>query len=228
MRYGQGGAWLSLNGESDFARTIRPALFSGKRTIAARRARERVASGSSIAAGSWSTSKALFFDVFGTVVDWRTSIARETEPILKPLGHSLDWFHSPMRGAANISPRWKKSVPASCRLPARRPAPAEPGAHPAALRRVGPRRGDVAQPQSRLASARRLAGRAARHGCAQAEILAGAGLQRQHLADGRCRAPQRPSPGMRSSGRRSRATSSRSRASISPPAKRSALRPATA
>ena len=36
--------------------------------------------------------KALFFDVFGTVVDWRTSIAREAELILKPLGHSLDWF----------------------------------------------------------------------------------------------------------------------------------------
>jgi len=38
------------------------------------------------------TVKALFFDVFGTVVDWRTSIAREFEAILAPLGHSLDWF----------------------------------------------------------------------------------------------------------------------------------------
>ena len=36
--------------------------------------------------------KALFFDVFGTVVDWRTSIARETEAILKPLGYTLDWL----------------------------------------------------------------------------------------------------------------------------------------
>ncbi len=36
--------------------------------------------------------KALFFDVFGTLVDWRTSIAREAELILKPLGHSLDWL----------------------------------------------------------------------------------------------------------------------------------------
>src|SRR5215216_3592801 len=35
---------------------------------------------------------ALFFDVFGTLVDWRTSIAREAEEILKPLGHSLDWL----------------------------------------------------------------------------------------------------------------------------------------
>ena len=36
--------------------------------------------------------KALFFDVFGTLVDWRNSIARETEAVLKPLGYSLDWL----------------------------------------------------------------------------------------------------------------------------------------
>jgi len=36
--------------------------------------------------------KALFFDVFGTVVDWRTSIARESEAVLKPKGHALDWL----------------------------------------------------------------------------------------------------------------------------------------
>jgi 2-haloacid dehalogenase len=35
--------------------------------------------------------KALFFDVFGTLVDFRTSIAREAEAILKPRGHALDW-----------------------------------------------------------------------------------------------------------------------------------------
>jgi 2-haloacid dehalogenase len=38
------------------------------------------------------TPKALFFDVFGTLVDWRSSIAREAETILAPLGHSLDWL----------------------------------------------------------------------------------------------------------------------------------------
>ncbi len=35
--------------------------------------------------------KALFFDVFGTLVDGRTSIARETEVLLKPLGFAVDW-----------------------------------------------------------------------------------------------------------------------------------------
>jgi 2-haloacid dehalogenase len=36
--------------------------------------------------------KALFFDVFGTLVDWRTGVAREAERILKPLGFALDWL----------------------------------------------------------------------------------------------------------------------------------------
>jgi 2-haloacid dehalogenase len=34
---------------------------------------------------------ALFFDVFGTLVDWRASVAREAAAALKPAGHSLDW-----------------------------------------------------------------------------------------------------------------------------------------
>ncbi len=36
--------------------------------------------------------KALFFDVFGTLVDWRTSIAREAEALLEPQGFALDWL----------------------------------------------------------------------------------------------------------------------------------------
>jgi 2-haloacid dehalogenase len=36
--------------------------------------------------------KALFFDVFGTLVDWRRGIAREAEIILEPLGTTLDWL----------------------------------------------------------------------------------------------------------------------------------------
>src|ERR1700746_1924209 len=35
--------------------------------------------------------KALFFDVFGTLVDWRSSIAREAEALLKPKGLRLDF-----------------------------------------------------------------------------------------------------------------------------------------
>ena len=35
--------------------------------------------------------KALVFDVFGTLVDWRASIAREARDILSPLGIAIDW-----------------------------------------------------------------------------------------------------------------------------------------
>ena len=35
--------------------------------------------------------KALLFDVFGTVVDWRESVAREARAALEPLGASADW-----------------------------------------------------------------------------------------------------------------------------------------
>jgi 2-haloacid dehalogenase len=37
-------------------------------------------------------AKALFFDVFGTLVDWRSSVAREAEAILKPRGFAFDPF----------------------------------------------------------------------------------------------------------------------------------------
>jgi 2-haloacid dehalogenase len=36
--------------------------------------------------------RALFFDVFGTIVDWRTGVAREAQAILKPLGYALVWL----------------------------------------------------------------------------------------------------------------------------------------
>lgn len=36
--------------------------------------------------------KALIFDVFGTLVDWRSSIARETRKALSPLGINIDWL----------------------------------------------------------------------------------------------------------------------------------------
>ncbi len=35
--------------------------------------------------------KALIFDVFGTLVDWRSSIAREARQVLTPLGITIDW-----------------------------------------------------------------------------------------------------------------------------------------
>lgn len=40
---------------------------------------------------SFADVRALFFDVFGTLVDFRSSVAREAETILGPQGHVLDW-----------------------------------------------------------------------------------------------------------------------------------------
>jgi 2-haloacid dehalogenase len=36
--------------------------------------------------------KALFFDVFGTLVDWRAGIARDAKALIAPKGHQLDWL----------------------------------------------------------------------------------------------------------------------------------------
>lgn len=56
-----------------------------------------LAGGGLIAAGRGQAAtaggvKALVFDVFGTLVDWRTSVARESRALLEPLGHQLDWI----------------------------------------------------------------------------------------------------------------------------------------
>jgi len=45
----------------------------------------------SSASGNAMNVKALFFDVFGTLVDFRTGVAREAERILGAAGHKLDW-----------------------------------------------------------------------------------------------------------------------------------------
>lgn len=36
--------------------------------------------------------KALFFDVFGTLVDWRSGVARQAQTVLQPRRISLDWL----------------------------------------------------------------------------------------------------------------------------------------
>jgi len=41
---------------------------------------------------STASVKALIFDVFGTLTNWRNSVAREAERQLAPLGYRLDWI----------------------------------------------------------------------------------------------------------------------------------------
>ncbi|MEJ0093584.1 MAG: haloacid dehalogenase type II [Methylocella sp.] len=47
--------------------------------------------GAMAGASPHSEIKALFFDVFGTLVDWRSGVAAQAEAILAPLGYALDW-----------------------------------------------------------------------------------------------------------------------------------------
>ena len=81
-----------------------------------------------------SSVKALFFDVFGTVVDWRSSIARESELVLKPKGHALDWHAFADAWRDEYQPAMDevrdRRHPV---LQARRAASAQPRAYPAAL-----------------------------------------------------------------------------------------------
>jgi 2-haloacid dehalogenase len=48
--------------------------------------------------------KALTFDVFGTVVNWRDSIAREAKAALGPKGYDLDWHDFADRWRARYQP----------------------------------------------------------------------------------------------------------------------------
>ena len=50
------------------------------------------------------TPKALFFDVFGTLVDWRAGVAREAKAALAPLGIQLDWLAFAVAWRAEYQP----------------------------------------------------------------------------------------------------------------------------
>jgi 2-haloacid dehalogenase len=52
--------------------------------------------------------KALTFDVFGTVVNWRDSIAREAKAALAPKGYALDWHDFADRWRAGYQPAMAK------------------------------------------------------------------------------------------------------------------------
>ena len=52
--------------------------------------------------------KALTFDVFGTVVDWRRSVAREAAAILGPKGFDLDWNGFALAWRARYQPAMER------------------------------------------------------------------------------------------------------------------------
>ncbi len=58
--------------------------------------------------------KALFFDSFGTVVDWRRSIAQQAAAILEPPGHRLDWVAFADAAELNTNQAWRTCARAEC------------------------------------------------------------------------------------------------------------------
>jgi hypothetical protein len=66
--------------------------------------------------------KALVFDTFGTVVDWRNGVAREAERILKPMGYDLDWLEFASTWRREYAPSMEEVAPTAVRE-ARYPAP---------------------------------------------------------------------------------------------------------
>ena len=138
--------------------------------------------------------RALFFDVFGTLVDFRTSVAREAEPALHPRRLSPGLTPaSPMPGGPNISRPWKRCGSAG-----------SPYVKLDVLHRKDtqsaeflPRFGVPALPEETMRELTLAWHRLdawpevpAAIGAAEKEIPAGAAVERQHLADGRSRASQ--------------------------------------
>ena len=144
-----------------------------------------------------------FFDVFGTLVDWRTSIAREARGDPRAA--------RPFARLARLRRRLARRVSAGDGRNPLRPACRSAKLdvlHRRNLEKILPRfkvaglpEDDHAPPQSRLAPARRLAGFSAGSGAPEAQMHDRAGVERQHLADGRAGAPQQLSlgrdPGLR-------------------------------
>ena len=103
--------------------------------------------------------KALTFDVFGTVVDWRSSIIREGEAFGRARGLSADWAALRRRLAGSTSPRWQqvrtgeRAVDAS-----RRPPPESLERSAVEFGITGVWRGRPRPPQSRVAPPGSLAG----------------------------------------------------------------------
>ena len=116
--------------------------------------------------------RALFFDVFGTLMDWRTSVAREAERMLDALGYRLDWLAFADAWRAEYQPgmeevRSGRQPFAKLDVLHRRNLER----HAAALRIAEFVRRGARRPDAGLAPARCVAGCAGGAGAPQKEIL---------------------------------------------------------
>ena len=133
--------------------------------------------------------KALVFDVFGTLVDWRSSIAREAQAILAPLGVDIDWLAFADAWRAQYQPAMDEV------RSGRRPFGKLDVLHrrnlDIVLHQLGLDRLDepTRALEPRMASARCVGRRQAGARAFACAIPPRAVLERQHFADGRPRPP---------------------------------------
>jgi 2-haloacid dehalogenase len=80
---------MGTNSRRQFLRQANALAVAGALGISVRAAAAQSESNGGEAMGE---VKALVFDVFGTLVDWRTCVAREGKKVLEPLGYKLDWI----------------------------------------------------------------------------------------------------------------------------------------
>src|SRR4051794_30548591 len=165
--------------------------------------------------------EALCFDVFGTVVDWRSGVAREAEAALAPRGARLDWHAFADAWRARYQPAMEEvrsgrrpfvrlDVLHRENLEATLAAFGVTGLPEAVLADLhlawhrlrslprpgpGPAGGGAGRPQPGLAPARSLARRGHGPRPAAAAPHPGAALERQRPAHGRPRPARRPAVG---------------------------------
>ena len=128
--------------------------------------------------------KALVFDTFGTVVDWRSSVAAEVAALAKQKGLPVD--------AAQFADAWRAGYgPSMNRVrtrraavdEARRAAPDDARSDPRRFQDSGVVGDRESVAESRLASAASVAGCGRRADAAEEEVHHRAAVERQHLAD---------------------------------------------
>jgi hypothetical protein len=140
--------------------------------------------------------KALVFDVFGTVVDWRTSVAREAEALAKSKGPDDRRAEVRRRVARAVRPDDGSRAQGHAAVDqARSAAPDDPRSDRGRLRLLRPHGDRARHPQSRVASAAAVARQRRGPGPAQEAVHHRAAVERQHRAHDRSRPALGPAVG---------------------------------
>ena len=130
-----------------------------------------------------SAPKALVFDTFGTIVDWRSSIVAEGNAWGKTRGLNIDWAHFADRWRSGYGPAMEKVRTGRAPLDQARCAASDDSRSIAPrVRHHRPDRGRKRPLESRLAPAEALARFGRRSHAPQEKVHHRAAVQRQRLA----------------------------------------------